>query len=279
MPRYEVPKFMGYGDAIQATQGMSSAFKDLSNTSQNFLNYSENQKQNAFDNQYKTDSFGLEKDKFTETKNQNKIANDNADRTFNYDVTRDGVKDGQWQKDYNLRFDGQTFDQNYKNKVFDHTVSQDGISNFFKQQQLNKPDYATFNGVDAQGNPTLNMINKNNGSVINTGQQVYNEAKKLAPEQSLYYLDRANEMKQKNNDALQKSLLTHPAYSKLGEEDKIRAYDYVIQNGKLPEFNYDSGVPFVPYTGGYSLKMSEAVKQESGKVPKKDGSNIDLYKD
>ena len=44
MPRYEVPKFMGYGDAIQANQTMSSAFKDLSNTSQNFLNYSENQK-------------------------------------------------------------------------------------------------------------------------------------------------------------------------------------------------------------------------------------------
>lgn len=49
------------------------------------------------------------------------------------------------------------------------------------------------------------MIDKNTGKVVNTGQQVYNENKKLAPEQSLYYLDRSNEMKQKNIDAIQKS--------------------------------------------------------------------------
>lgn len=67
MPRYEVPKFMGYGDAIQANQTMSSAFKDLSNTSQNFLNYSENQKQNAFDQKYKTDSLNLETNKYNDS--------------------------------------------------------------------------------------------------------------------------------------------------------------------------------------------------------------------
>lgn len=48
------------------------------------------------------------------------------------------------QKDNNL------FDQGYKSKVFAHTVKQDNINNGFKQQQLNKPDYATFNGVDTQ---------------------------------------------------------------------------------------------------------------------------------
>lgn len=256
MPRYEVPKFMGYGDAIQANQTMSSAFKDLSNTSQNFLNYSENQKQNAFDNQHKTDVLN-------ETKNQNDLTNQHWFADYTAKQNDSETKNNQWQQDYQLRKDANTWDQDYKTKTFNHTVSQDNINNGFKQQQLNKPDYATFNGVDANGNPTLNMVDKNTGKVVNTGQQVYNENKKLAPEQSLYYLDKANEMKQKSIEGLQKSLLTNPGYIGLSnEQDKMDAVNYVNNYGKIPEFKYTPGKL---WGGTYSMPMSEAVKQEKQK--------------
>lgn len=263
----QVPKLVGFGEAIQANQSMTDGFGKLGSISQNYLNYAENQKQNAFDNQFKTDSFN-------ETKNQNSIVNKNTDRAFNYGVTRDGVKDGQWQQNYNLTKEGQTFDQGYKNKVFDHTVSQDNIKNGQWAQAFSKPDYATFNGVDANGNPTLNLVNKNNGSVVNTGQQVYNEAKRLPPEQQAYYQDRANEMKQKNLDAVQRNLSTHPAWSTLSEEDKVKAYDYVNTNGKLPEFQYSDGGWF----GGekYTIPMSEAVKQQKQKDLEKSMKAIGL---
>ena len=250
--RVQAPKLMGFGDAIQANQSMSDSFNKLGSISQNFLNYSENQKQNAFDNQYKTDTFN-------ETKNQNKITNANTDRTFKYGVTRDGIKDNQWQKNYELNKDSVVFDQNYKTNMFNHAVSQDGISNYFKEQQLNKPDYATFNGVDANGNPTLNLIDKNTGKVFNTGQQVYQEPKQLAPEQSLYYMDRANEMKQKQLLELEKTFRESNEFSNLEKEDQMKAIDYLRTNGKLPQISYDNS-----WLGkDYYLPMSEAVKQEA----------------
>lgn len=255
MPRYDVPKLADYSGAIQANQSMANAFSSLGNQSQDYLKLEEQKNQNAWNRAF-------EKDKFTETKNQNSIANQNTDRAFNYGVTRDGVKDAQRQQDFNETKNQNSFANAFKNKTFDYQAGQDSISNGFKQQQLNKPDYATFNGVDAQGNQTLNMVDKNTGNVVNTGQQIYNESKKLAPEQSMYYQDRASEMKQKNIDALQKSLTLHPAYSDLGEADKAKAYEYVNTNGKLPEFSFDKGIPLVPFTGGYSLPMSDAVKQQ-----------------
>lgn len=254
--RFDVPKLADYSGAIQANQSMMGAFNNIGNQSQDYLKMEEQKKNNEWNKAFDTQ-------KFDETKKQNEIANINTDRTFNYGVTRDGVKDNQWQQGYDLNKDSVVFDQNYKNKTFDHNVSQDNIKNSQWQQAFNKPEYATFNGVDAQGNPTLNMLDKNTGKVVNTGQQVYNEAKKLAPEQSAYYQDRAMEMKQKNIDAVQKSLTTHPAYSTLSEEDKVKAYDYVATNGKLPEFKYSDGGWF----GGekYTIPMSEAVKQEKQK--------------
>ena len=255
MPRYDVPQLKGYGDAIQANNSMANAFSSLGNQSQDYLKMEEQKRQNTFDNQLKTDTFN-------ETKNQNTIANKNADRTFDYGVTRDNIKDNQWSQAFTETKNQNAFEQGYKNKVFDHTVNQDNIKNSQWSQAFTKPDYSTFNGVDAQGNPTLNLINKNDGKVVNTGQQIYNEAKKLPPEQQMYYQDRANEMKQKNIDALQKSLTLHPAYSTLNEADKAKAYEYINTNGKLPEFSFDKGIPFVPFTGGYSLPMSDAVKQQ-----------------
>jgi hypothetical protein len=218
---------------------------------------------------------------------KNAIANTNTDRAFNYGVTRDGIKDNQWGQDFGLKKDSVVFDQGYKNKVFDHNVTQDNIKNNQWGQSFantvanqNKPDYATFNGVDAQGNPTLNMVDKNTGKVVNTGQQVYNEGKKLAPEQSMYYQDRANEMKQKNLDAVQKSLTTHPAYLGLSSEsDKLAAIQYVNENGKLPEFKYDDS-----WNGkNYYMPFNEALKQQAEQEAKKqksglkDGSQINPY--
>jgi len=268
MPRYDVPRLADYSAAIQANNSMVDSFGKLGSISQNYLNYDQQNKQNAFDQNYNTNVFN-------ETKKQNDITNANTDRAFNYGVQRDNVKDNQWQQNFDETVNNNKFDQNYKTNMFNHTVAQDNINNGFKQQQLNKPEYATFNGVDANGNPTLSMIDKNTGKVVNTGQQVYNESKKLAPEQSLYYMDRVNEMKQKQLLELEKTFRESNEFSNLEKEDQMKAIDYLRTNGKLPQISYDNS-----WLGkGYYLPMSEAVKQESKKVPKKDGSDIDLYKD
>lgn len=266
MPQPQVPKLADYGTALQANQSMMDGFNKLGSISQNYLNYDAQQKQNAFSNQHQTDVLN-------ETKNQNKIANKNADRSFEYTKGRDDVKDGQWYADYTERQNSTAFDQNYKTNVFNHTVEQDNISNGLRRDQLNKPDYATFNSVDANGNPTLSMINKNNGSVINTGQQVYNEAKKLAPEQSMYYIDRANEMKQKQSTEMEKQLTSSPSYIGLSEKDQNSAINYLRQNGKMPNIGYSNswGGGGSGLTGkGYYFNgtpMSEAVQKERASTP------------
>ena len=223
MPRYDVPRLADYSAAIQANNSMVDSFGKLGSISQNYLNYDQQNKQNAFDQNYKTNVFN-------ETVNNNK------------------------------------FDQNYKTNMFNHNVNQDNINNGYKADEMKlkwsnalKPEYATFNGVDAEGNPTLNMIDKNTGSVINTGQKVYNESKKLTPEQSLYYLDRVNEMKQKQLAELEKTFRESNEFSNLEKEDQMKAIDYLRTNGKLPQISYDNS-----WLGkGYYLPMSEAVKQEA----------------
>lgn len=272
MSRLVAPKLMGFGDAIQANQSMTDSFNKLGDIFQNFLNYSENQKQNAFDNQYKTDTFN-------ETKNQNAIVNKNNDRAFNYEVGRDLIKDNQWQQNFNETVNNNKFDQNYKTNMFNHNVNQDNINNGYKADEMKlkwsnalKPDYTTFNGVDASGNPTLSMIDKNTGKVVNTGQQVYNESKKLAPEQSLYYLDRVNEMKQKQLTELEKTFRESNEFSNLNEQDQLKAIDTIRATGKLPQISYDNS-----WLGkGYYLPMSEAVKQNKQKQLEQDMKALGL---
>lgn len=253
MPPLKAPTLMGYDTAIQANQSMSNAFKQLSDTSQNYLNYSENQKQNAFNNQHQTDVLN-------ETKNQNENRNQQwlADYTARQNDSE--TKNNQWQQDYLLRKDNNEFDQNYKTNVFNHTVAQDGMTNYFKQKQLDKPDYATFNSTDAKGNPTLSLIDKNNGKVVNTNTPVYNESKKLAPEQALYYQDKAYEIKQKALSDMEKQLTSSVPYSKMLEGDQMKAIAYLRQNGKMPDIAYDKSWLGKGYY--FNPPMSEGVKQE-----------------
>lgn len=272
MARYDVPRLADYSAAIQANNSMIDSFGKLGSISQNYLNYDLQNKQNAFDNQYKTDTFN-------ETKNQNAIVNKNNDRAFNYEVGRDLIKDNQWQQNFNETVNNNKFDQNYKTNMFNHNVNQDNINNGYKADEMKlkwsnalKPDYATFNGVDANGNPTLSMIDKNTGKVFNTGQQVYNEPKQLTPEQSLYYMDRANEMKQKQLTELEKTFRESNEFSNLEKEDQMKAIDYLRANGKLPQISYDNSW----FGKGYYLPMSEAVKQDKQKQLEQDMKALGL---
>lgn len=275
--RVEVPKFADYSGVIQANQAMSNAFKQLGDTSQDYLDFSEKKKQNVIDNQYKQDVFN-------ETKNQNDFSNQFRTNEFDYTKTRDNVKDGQYNQQFEYKQGRDLIDDGYKNKVFDYGVKRDGVKDSqwgqefnFRQGQANKPDYQKFEGLDAQGNPTLSYFDKNTGKVINTGQQVYQAPKEISPEQKMYYMDKSTELKQKNIDAVQKSLLEHPAYSSLSEQDKLNAVNYINQNGKIPEFSFDKGIPFIPWTGGYYMPMSEAVQEVKKTNTKKDGSTIDPF--
>lgn len=257
--RFDVPKLADYSGAVQANQSMMNAFGNLANQSQDYLKMEEQKKTNAWNKAF-------EEQKFDETKNQNSIANKNTDRAFNYGATRDGVKDNQWSQDFGLKKDSVVFDQGYKNKVFNHNVNQDNIKNNQWGQAFantvanqNKPDYSTFNGVDAQGNPILNMLDKNTGKVVNTGTRVYNEPKQLAPEQSMYYMDRANEIKQKQLTELEKDFRATNEFSELGEQDQLKAIDYLRTNGKLPQISYEKGMSgkgyYLPQNGSKQVDL------------------------
>ena len=272
--RVEVPKFADYSGVIQANQAMSNAFKQLGDTSQDYLDFSEKKKQNVVDNQYKQDVFN-------ETKNQNNFSNQFRQNEFDYTKTRDGVKDGQYNQQFEYKQGRDLIDDGYKNKVFDYGVKRDGVKDSqwgqefsYKQGQGNKPDYSTFNGVDAQGNPTLNMIDKNTGKVINTGQQVYQAPKEISPEQKLYYSDRSNEMQQKTLAATKKAFMENPAYSKMNEQDQLKAMQYIDANGKAPEIAFDDSW----FGKGYYMPMSDAVQEvKKTNNTKKDGSTIDPF--
>lgn len=271
MPKYDVPKLAGFGEAIQANNSMANAFSSLGNQSQDYLKMEEQKKQNEWNRAF-------EGDKFAETKNQNSIANQNTDRAFNYGVTRDGVKDGQWQQNFNLTKDGQAFDQGYKNKVFDHTVSQDNIKNGQWAQAFNKPDYTTFNGVDAQGNPTLNLVNKNDGSVKNTGSVVYREPKEMSPYQAENIQLRKDMQTAKVVESNKKAvddLSTLDNWNGLTPELQLKAVEYYNKTGMKPQIK-----GFNMFGGGE--KRLELPAEHGGIIPlnnKKDGSNINLYKD
>ncbi|MCT7633919.1 hypothetical protein N5U36_00535 [Aliarcobacter butzleri] len=258
MPKFDVPKLADYSGAIQANQSFQNAFRNLGQQSQDFLNYEENKKQNEWNNVFKQQDFNYTKDK------------DN--RSFEYEQNRDAVKDNQWQQGHNLQKDSLAFDQNYKTNVFNHNVNQDNINNGYKADEMKyrwanafKPEYTTFNGVDANGNPTLSMIDKNTGKVFNTGQQVYNESKKLAPEQSLYYMDRANEMKQKQLLELEKTFRESNEFSKLEKEDQMKAIDYLRTTEKPPQIEYEKGLfgkgYYLPQKTNTNKAIEDAKKQ------------------
>lgn len=265
MPPVKAPTLMGYDSAIQANQSMSNAFKQLGDTSQNFLNYSEAQKQNAFDNQYKTDTLN-------ETKSQNAIGNNHWQQNFDYTKGQDDIKNGQWKQTFDHTVNQDNIKNNQWQQTFDETKNQNAFDRGYKNSVLNKPDYATFNGVDANGNPTLNLFNKNNGQVVNTGQQVYNESKKLAPEQSLYYQDKAMEMRQKSLDDMEKTLTKSAPFVGLSEGDQNNALNYLRTTGKMPTIGYSNtwGGGGNNFNGkGYYFKgtsMSDVMSKEQQKV-------------
>lgn len=104
--RVEVPKFADYSGVIQANQAMSNAFKQLGDTSQDYLNYSEQKNQNIADNQHKANIFEetkkanqLNADKFT-----NEINNENAKKQANA-LTFQTLYPEQSQK-FNSQFSG-----------------------------------------------------------------------------------------------------------------------------------------------------------------------------
>ena len=302
--RVEVPKFADYSGVIQANQAMSNAFKQLGDTSQDYLNYSEQKSQNIADNQHKANIFEetkkanqLNADKFT-----NEINNENAKKQANA-LTFQTLYPEQSQK-FNSQFSGDlsngmkmsdilgnvdlgtyntnrqfeyTKDSDTQKRLYD--IGRDEVKDKqwgqefgFRQGQANKPDYQKFEGVDAQGNPTLYYFDKNTGKVINTGQQVYQAAKELSPEQKLYYMDRSNEMQQKTLAATKKAFMESPAYSKMNEQDQLKAIEYIDTNGKAPQISFDGS-----WNGkGYYMPMSDAVKQEKQKQLEQDMKTLGL---
>lgn len=272
MARYDVPRLADYSASIQANNSMVDAFKGLGNQAQDYLKLEEQKRNNEWNKAF-------EQNKFDYSATRDTIKDNQFEKTFDYGVQRDNVKDNQWQQNFDETVNNNKFDQNYKTNMFNHNVNQDNINNGYKADEMKlkwsnalKPDYTTFNGVDANGNPTLSMIDKNTGKVVNTGQQVYNESKKLAPEQSLYYLDRANEMKQKQLLELEKTFRESNEFSNLNEQDQLKAIDTIRATGKLPQISYDNNW----FGKGYYLPMSEAVKQDKQKQLEQDMKALGL---
>lgn len=275
------PKLMDYSAAIQANQSMSNAFKQLGNTSQDYMDYAEKKKQNGIDNQYKQDVFA-------ETKNQNKFSNQFKQNEFDYGKTRDTVKDGQWGQtfNHNVSQDNIKNDQwkqsfariQNRDKIgddqwqmnYDYRKSNDDRNYNYKVNQSNKPNYTQYTTTDANGKPVLGFYDKTTGTTVNTNQPVYQTPKTMSDEQRIYYTERANDLKNKQLENMMKNFRDSPSYTKLSDEQKIKAEEYVRTNGTIPKINYSDGGWF----GAESYSMGEAVeKQKKNKL--KDGSNRD----
>ncbi|QKF77160.1 hypothetical protein [Arcobacter defluvii] len=81
MPRYDVPKVMSFGDAIQANQSMMDGFRQLGSISQNYLNQEEQKKQNEWSNAFEGQRIEIDA-------NKNNIAQQEIEFKKNQDVAK-----------------------------------------------------------------------------------------------------------------------------------------------------------------------------------------------
>jgi hypothetical protein len=105
--RIEPPKLMDYSAAIQANQSMSNAFKQLGDTSQDYLDFSEKKKQNEISNQFNID-------KAIEAKRVNQFNIDDTNRKY-----QDGINSANAIKSANAN----TFKTLYPDKAADMAFS------------------------------------------------------------------------------------------------------------------------------------------------------------
>ena len=81
MPKYDVPKFAGFGEAIQANQSMIDGFRQLGSISQNYLNQEEQKKQNQWNNAFEGQRIEIDS-------NKNNIAQQEIEFKKNQDVVK-----------------------------------------------------------------------------------------------------------------------------------------------------------------------------------------------
>lgn len=174
--------------------------------------------------------------------NQNKARDE---RNFNYQKTRDETKDTQWKT------------------IFNNRVS-----------QQNKPNYSTVPTLDNEGNPTIKLFDKNSGNFKDTQLTPYTKPKQLSPEREAYYQARNEELNQKRINNMVKSLeLQYPG---IGEEERIKAINYINQNGQMPIIKYDNGWGFFRPNSwggrdkGYYVSMDKNSKTKAQKQLEKD---------
>lgn len=234
MPRYDVPRLADYSAAVQANRTMADAFRNLGNQSQDYLNFEERKKNSAWEQAFKDKDYTTKENQFN--------------KNFDYQSKRDAVKDNQWRLGYDLQKDNVAFDQNYKTNTFNHNVNQDNIKNnqwskafSLQQQNANKPDYTTFNGVDDQGNATINLLDKNTGQIVNTGQKVYQTQRQLDPAQVDYYNTKNQQLQDKRIADNEKIFRATPEFENLNEQDKLKAIEQLRLTGKIPEIKYTDG--------------------------------------
>jgi hypothetical protein len=294
------PKLMDYSAAIQANQSMSNAFKQLGNTSQDYMDYAEKKKQNGIDNT-------LNDAKFKETQTINQFNMNDVERKYKADTKEKeskltananafkslypeqsakmslqfgdipSVENANKMNNVFGHMDISNFD---KNREFNYGKSQDEINNKLKREELNirrktankanKPSYQMVQTVGADGKPTWVRYNKNTNEVIPTNMSVYQTPKTMSDEQRIYYTERANDLKNKQLENMMKNFQNSAGYQNLSDKQKIKAEDYVRTNRTIPKINYSDGGWF----GAESYSMGEAVeKQKKNKL--KDGSNRD----
>lgn len=273
--RFNVPQFKGYEGAIQANQSMMNAFKNVGDQSQDYLKMEEQKKNNAWNQSFETD-------KFAEARRQNEISNnntkrtfDNTDRAFNYGVDQDKQSYAFKNKEFDYRAGQDTQNNNYRDKVFNHSVNQDGIRNNQWTQShnntvanQNKPSYQMLETADEQGNPTYTRYNPKTGESFATALTPYVKPKEMSPYQEDSIMLRKEMQEEKLRAAAEKKLVGSLEFSKLKEDDQIRAIQMLNETGKAPNIVNDTSFLGKGYHIG-SSKEDLAKKQKQLEADKK----------
>lgn len=133
--------------------------------------------------------------------------------------------------------------------------------------------FKTFEGVGKDGSPTIYTLD-NTGNITNTGVSAYTPPKGISPERQAYYQARNEELQQKRLNNMIKNIdLQYPG---IGEDERLKAINYINEKGQMPIIKYDNGWGFFRPNSwggrdkGYYVSMDKNSKTKAQKQLEKD---------
>ncbi len=219
-------------------------------------------------------------DKIDRDYKQKQLAIDNSyrDKKFNHNVSVDNQNLELNQNKFNHSVNQDNIDNTYRDSYFDFLQNKNDSKNNqwermfqFKQDQANKPVYKSFNGVNTDGKPVLSVFNQNDGSVVNTGQEVYQKPTAMTPYQQENIRLRQDAAELKNKQSQLKAIETLSAvdnWDNLSLDNQQKMIDYYNKTGLTPKIVnpwFNDAYPDIPLSAEQK-KIKEQQLAEDMKI-------------